>query len=70
MNQRSHPYRPTVRKAFACAVIPLVILTTAGKCSGLVGCARVVGIVGHIVVDHNTKRPEPSEPATPEAPNP
>lgn len=70
MNQRSRPRRPIVRKAVACAVIPLVILTTAGKCSGLVGCARVVGIVGHIVVDHNTKQPEPSEPATPDLRNP
>jgi hypothetical protein len=70
MNQRSRPRRPIVRKAIACGVIPLVVLTTAGKCSGLVACARVVGIVGRTVEDHKTKRPEPVAPARPAMPNP
>jgi hypothetical protein len=68
MNQRSRPRRQIVRKTIACGLIPVVVLTTAGKCSGLAACARVVGIVGHTVEDHKTKRPE--APATPAMPNP
>ena len=70
MNQRSRSRRPVVRKAIACSLIPVAVLTTAGKYSGLVGCARVVGIVSRTVEDHTTKQPEPSAPETPDVPSP